>query len=318
MSIPDLSITVINHSNPDYLQECLRSVFREADGLTLEVIVIDNATNQRLVPELRAEFPQVQWLFNARSLGYSANHNQGLKLATGRYLCTLNDDTVVHEQALGKMVAYLDAHPEVGMLGPRLLNRDGTIQDSAYFFPSVKSVLISWLTLPGGLVRLKRQMIHPAQQGESAAEVDWVLGACQVITRAAYEKVGGLDEKLAPIVYYEDTDWGRSCHEAGFKTVYLPEARLTHYGGSSTGVDGAEGELRKMPMLRELSATCMRYFRKHHGFLVTLWLQLLFVFVTAWNLGMMGQSLLRRRLSAASFKNGLANAVFALKGALNP
>jgi N-acetylglucosaminyl-diphospho-decaprenol L-rhamnosyltransferase len=316
--VPDLSITVINHSNPEFLRDCLRSIFQESKEISLEVIAIDNATNQRLVPEIQAEFPQVRWLFNSRSQGYSANHNQGLRIATGRYLCTLNDDTVIHDKALAKIVAYLDKHPEVGMLGPRLLNRDGTIQDSAFYFPTVASTAFAWLSLPGGLMRLKRQHIHPAQYAESSAFVDWVLGACQVVTRAAYEKIGGLDEKLAPIVYHEDTDWGKSCQEAGFKVVYLPEARLTHYGGQSTGVDGAQGEIQPKPMLRELSATCLRYFRKHHGPLVALWLQVLFVFVFLWNLGMITQSYLRRRLSKTSFQNSRVNAVFALKGALKP
>lgn len=318
MATPDLSLTVINHANPEYLQECLRSIFRESEGITLEVFAIDNATDRRLVPEMQAEFPQVQWLFNTQRLGYSANHNQGLRLATGRYLCTLNDDIVIHEQALGKMVAYLDSHPEVGMLGPRLLNRDGSVQDSVYYFPTPRTTLIAWMSLPGGLARLKRRANHPGQQSESAVEVDWVLGACQVIRREVYDKIGGLDEKLAPIVYHEDTDWGRSVYEAGYKTVYLPEARLTHYGGSSTGIDGAEGEVKVMPMLQELSATCMRYYRKHHGPALVWAIQLGYVFVATWNLGMITQSYLRRRLSRGSFRSSLTNLRFALRGFWNP
>lgn len=119
---PDLTISLINHSNPEMLRDCMHSIYATTRDCTLDIWVVDNATNGRLVPEIQAEFPQVNWLFNSERLGFSANHNQVLRQASGRCVCILNDDTIMHEGALDTLVHYIDAHPRVGMAGAKLLN----------------------------------------------------------------------------------------------------------------------------------------------------------------------------------------------------
>ena len=108
---PDLTISIINHSNPQMLHECLRSLFAATHTASLDVWVVDNATGGAGVPEMQAAFPQVHWLFNEQRLGFSANHNQVLRQATGRYACILNDDIVVHDRAFDALLAYMDENP---------------------------------------------------------------------------------------------------------------------------------------------------------------------------------------------------------------
>ena len=143
----DVVVSVVNHSNPDLLADCLRSLHAATRAVSFEVWVVDNATGGRGVDEMRAEFPQVRWLFNAQRLGFSANHNQVLSQAHGRYYCVLNDDTVIYDRALDELVEYMDAHPRIGVAGPRLLNPDGTIQFSTFRFPGLVT-RAGWTVLP--------------------------------------------------------------------------------------------------------------------------------------------------------------------------
>ena len=175
--VPDVVVSVVNHSNPDLLSECLRSLHAATRAVSFEVWVIDNSTDRRGVEEMRTEFPQVRWLFNAQRLGFSANHNQVLSQARGRYYCVLNDDTVIHDRALDELVAYMDAHSQIGVVGPRLLNPDGTIQLSTFRFPRLATVLAGLCYLPRRLQRFKERGVDPAHFRDEPSEVDWVLGA---------------------------------------------------------------------------------------------------------------------------------------------
>lgn len=299
---PDLTISIINHSNPRMLHECLRSLFAATHRVSLDVWVVDNATGGAGVPEIRAEFPRVRWLFNEQRLGFSANHNQVLRQAIGHYSCILNDDMVVHDGAFDKLLAYMKGNPAVGMAGARLLNGDGSQQNCTFRFMTLWSELVGICLLPGPLNRLKTIALDPAQKGNSPALVDWVLGACVVVRAETLRQVGLLDSETFPIANNEEVDWCLRARRAGWQVAYCPEAVLTHFAGQSqkpatTGPD---------KMRVEMHRTRIAFFRKHYGLSATSLLRLIYLATLPWNMAMLSQSAWRGKITPEHRRNALA------------
>ena len=287
---PDLTISLINHSNPALMRECLRSLFAATHDTRLDVWVVDNATGGAGVPEMQAEFPQVRWLFNAARQGFSANHNQVLCRAEGRYACILNDDTIIHNGAFDTLVRYMDENPQVGMAGARLLNTDGTPQDCTFRFMTLWSELVGICLLPGPLNALKTVGLHPAQAQDQPATVDWVLGACLVVRDTTLQQIGLLDSKLSPIANTEEVDWCYRACQAGWQVAFCPAAVLTHYGGQSQKLATPGPDKFRVEMHR----TRIAFFRKHYGAFQTFLLRLIYLVTLPWNTVMLSQSAVRK------------------------
>lgn len=300
--LPDLTLSLINHSNPTLLRECLRSLFAATHDTCLDVWVVDNATGGANVSEMQTEFPQVHWLFNAERQGFSANHNQVLRRAEGRYACILNDDTVIHDGAFDALVRYMDENPQVGMAGARLLNADGTLQNCTFRFMTLWSEFVGICLLPGPLNVLKTVGLDPAQAQDRPAIVDWVLGACLVVRDTALQQVGLLDSVLSPIANTEEVDWCYRARRAGWQVAYCPAAVLTHYGGQSQK-SAATGPDR---MRIEMHRTRIAFFRKHYGVLQTCLLRFIYLTTLPWNVVMLSQSAIRKTITSAQRRNALA------------
>ena len=298
----DLTISIINHSNPQMLQECLRSLFAATHTVSLDVWVVDNATGGAGVPEMQAAFPQVHWLFNEQRLGFSANHNQVLRQATGRYACILNDDMVVHDGAFDTLVAYMDENPKVGMAGARLLNGDGTQQNCTFRFMTLWSELVGICFLPGPLNALKTVGLDPAQNGTAPALVDWVLGACVVVRDEALRQVGLLDDVLSPVANTEEVDWCFRARRAGWQVAYCPAAVLTHFGGQSQKPAATGPDKMRVEMYR----TRIAFFRKHYGLAPMLLLRAIYLTTLPWNAAMLSQSTWRKTITPTHRRNALA------------
>ena len=299
---PDLTVSLINHSNPALLHECLRSLFAATHDTCLDVWIVDNATDGAGVPAMQEEFPQVRWLFNTDRQGFSANHNQVLCQATGRYACILNDDTVIHDGAFDTLVKYMDANPQVGMAGARLLNRDGTQQNCTFRFMTLWSELVGICLLPGPLNVLKTVGLDPAQAQDRPAAVDWVLGACLVVRDTALQQIGLLDSELSPIANTEEVDWCYRARRAGWQVAYCPAAVLTHYGGQSQKLAASGPDKFRVEMYR----TRIAFFRKHYGAFQTLLLRLIYLATLPWNAAMLSQSALRKTITHEHRRNALS------------
>ncbi|MEM6334673.1 MAG: glycosyltransferase family 2 protein [Planctomycetota bacterium] len=271
MAAPDLAISIINHSHPELLGDCLRSIQQSTREISHRVWVVDNATDGRMVDELRREFPEARWLFNEERRGFSYNHNRVLAAADARHYCVLNDDTVLHDGCLDRLVGFLDARPAVGMVGPRTLNADGTIQDSVFRDKTVGSEWASrarpwgWQrneeAANAGLRRVKPG-VDAAQYVGEPASVDWLLGACLVIRGEALRAVGPLDDELSPIATAEDTDWCmrvRAAEGGRWGVWFVPQAEMTHLGGQSLKEGGS------LWSLRENRRCTAALFAKHYG-----------------------------------------------------
>jgi len=261
-STATLSIIIVNYNTCDLLKQCLASVYADieegSNGIVAEVIVVDNASGDGSAAMVRSLYPQVSLIESGANLGYGGGANLGLKTARGRYLMLLNSDTIVLEGALRQLVAFMDAHPDAGACGPRLLNPGSSLQRSAFRFPTLAQVALDLFPIFPRLVDTtlngRYQQDNPANQQPFA--VDFTLGAAFVVSRAAYECTGGFDADF--FMYAEEVDWAMRIHAAGYHYYSVPAARVVHYAGQS---------VKSAPrrMFYELHHSRALLYRKHYS-----------------------------------------------------
>ena len=250
----DLSIVIVNWNTRDLLRDCLASVFQGLGPLKAEVIVVDNASTDGSVAMLRAEFPQVLLIENDHNLGFAAGNNVALRRVTGRHVLLLNTDTLVRHQVLPEAVAWLDLHPAVGVMGPRVLNADGTVQPSCSAFPSLGHLAMQTLGLTR-IAGLDRYRMTGWDRG-SERRVAVISGAAMFVRSAAMAEVGLLDEAF--FFYGEETDWCHRFGQAGWEVVFAPIPEIVHFG------NGAAGKLNHRRDVLMTEGTT-RLHRKHGG-----------------------------------------------------
>jgi GT2 family glycosyltransferase len=230
-----MSIVVLTWNGKDLLLDCLESLDREirsrsdAERLETEVLVVDNGSRDGSVEAVRERFPWVELIALPRNIGFAAGNNAGLRKARGRIVVLLNNDTVVLRDGLERCARYLEAHPDVGVVGPQLLHPDGRKQNSIHNFPSLVTELIPKVVLE---ILLPRRFPSKRFQHREPLDVDAVLGACLVVREEVVESVGPLPEDY--FFFLEETDWCFRIRRAGWRIVHLPEARLIHIHGAGT------------------------------------------------------------------------------------
>jgi len=258
MPPPDLSVCIVNWNTRTDLEQALTSVLDTEPSLALEVVVLDNASRDGSAEMVRSRFPGVALLRSSENLGFARGYNRAAGEAAGRHLLMLNPDTVVYAGALDKMVAFLDSHPKAGAVGPRLLNRDGTLQFSCRRFPRPMAAIFRNTVLgrlaPGN--RFTRGYLMADWDHNAVREVDWVSGAAICIRRDTWHEVGGFDEGF--FMYAEDMDWCLRAYQAGWRIYYLPEAVIVHrIGGGS--------DQRPAAMVLAFHRSMARFYRKHYA-----------------------------------------------------
>ncbi len=277
---PDLSIIIVSWNVCDLLRDCLHAVFAGQGELTLQVIVVDSYSADDTVAMITAEFPQVEVVACTENVGFPRGNNIGLERANGRFLLLLNPDTVVHGDALTTMVNYMEANPQVGMVGAQLLNGDGSIQSSRRRFPTLKTAFFesTWLEPYAPRAILDDYYAADLPDGKTAV-VDWVMGACMFTRPEVVAQVGGMDE--AYFMYSEELDWCRRIHEAGWQIVYLPTAQVTHLVGKSSEQAVVQRHIN-------FNRAKLRYFRKYHGRFAAGCLRLFLLLGYVWQMGVEG------------------------------
>jgi N-acetylglucosaminyl-diphospho-decaprenol L-rhamnosyltransferase len=255
--VVDLTVIIVNWNVRDLLRRCLLSIL-DPPHSNLEIVVVDNASSDGSIDMVRTEFPGVHLVVNNQNRGFTAANNQGLGVSRGRYLLLLNPDTEVVGDALTIMLSYMDAHPDVGTLGPKLLYPDGSLQPSRRRFPTFATALLESTVFqewwPENRTLRRYYMADTAD--DAVQPVDWVVGACLLVRRQAYEQVGGLDEGY--FMYSEELDWCKRLKAAGWEVVYLPSATIIHHEGKSSEQVIASRHIH-------FQSSKVRYFRQHHG-----------------------------------------------------
>jgi len=277
----DLSIVIVNWNVRDLLRRCLHSISNlQPPPSGLEMIVVDNASTDGSVQMVRTEFPGVHTIANTENRGFPAANNQGIAVAQGRHVLLLNPDTEVVGDALTTMVGFADAHPDVGMVGPQLLNPDGSVQSSRRRFPTLATAFFesTWLQ-PYAPRRLLERYYVLNRPDDAVQDVDWLYGAALMARREAIAQVGPLDERF--FMYSEELDWCRRFREADWRVVYLPAAQIIHHGGKSSE--------QVLPAHHiHFQTSKVRYFRKYHGPFAAEALRLFLLGNYVWQLGLEG------------------------------
>jgi len=254
----DISIIIASWNAKDFLAQCLASIYDTIRQFNFEVLVIDNDSLDGSPELVEARFPQVKLIRTGMNVGFAKANNIGMKESRGRYLCLVNSDIKLLSGGVDVMVSYMEDHPEVGMVGPRVLNPDLSLQRSYEDCPTYWSALCRALALDtvfprsklfGGCDTLFTEDLSPRR-------IDVLRGCFWVVSRQAVCEVGLLDESF--FIYDEDTDWCQRFALAGWKVMYIPEAQVIHYEGGSS----SNAPIRLYIQLRQSTFV---YWKKHHG-----------------------------------------------------
>jgi GT2 family glycosyltransferase len=250
----DLSIIIVNWNTSDLLRDCLATVMAGLGALQCEVFVVDNASTDTSLAMLASEFSSVITIANPRNLGFAAANNVALEQALGRHVLLLNTDTLVHATVLPDAVEWLDTHPQVAVMGPRILNRDGSVQVSSTSFPTLGNLIRQTLGLTR-FARLDTYRMASWDRTETRA-VDVISGCAMFVRRSAMQSVGLLDDSF--FFFGEETDWCRRFADAGWQVVFAPVGQITHFGG---------GSVKRLNHLRDIMLTegTVRLHAKHGG-----------------------------------------------------
>ncbi len=231
----DLSVIIITWNSEKWIKNCLDSVLAHSYNLKIEVIVVDNFSQDKTVEVLKTYGAKIMLIQNSLNLGYAKGCNQGLKIAQGNYFMLLNPDTEVTKNSLNKMFLFMEQNLQVGALGPQLLDFEGKIQPSCRRFPNYKLLLWEF----SGLSRLfsKSRVFGRWKMGDfdfrSTKEVDQPMGSALLVRKKVIQQVGLMDERFS--MFYNDVDLCKRIQQAGWKIYFNPEAKIYHFKGASTG-----------------------------------------------------------------------------------
>jgi len=268
----DLSFLIVSWNVADLLATCLETILAGQGALSIEILVVDSASRDHTVALLRERFPQVTVLPQSDNVGYTRGNNIALAAAQGRYLFLLNPDTEIIGAALPTLVRYLDAHPDVGIVGPHTYNSDRTTtQSTRRRFPTPALAFFESTVLQAHAPQalLDRFYVNDGQPETTTREVDWVQGSALLARREVYAQIGGLDEGY--VMYSEELDWCKRAKDAGWRVVFLGEAHIVHHGGKSTEQVAARSHIY-------FQQSKIRYFRKYHGALIAHILRIFLLF----------------------------------------
>ncbi|MBN1806107.1 MAG: glycosyltransferase family 2 protein [Sedimentisphaerales bacterium] len=258
MSIIDVSVIIVSWNTQDILRNCLKSIYEQDCDISIEVIVIDNASTDGSAEMVKENFPQAILIENSENRGFATANNQGITEAKGRYVLLLNSDTVILDNSVEKTISFADAHPEAAVIGCRVLNPDLTLQPTCFMFPSILNMVLSstylYKIFPKSRFFGREQMTWWDRSDTRQVEV--VTGCFMFVRREAIEQVGTMDEQF--FMYGEETDWCYRFKQANWKIMFTPSAEIIHLGGQSSAQ-------LKLKMILQLRASILYFIAKNRG-----------------------------------------------------
>jgi GT2 family glycosyltransferase len=244
----EVTVSIVNHSNRELLLECLAALREHAAGLPVEIVVLDNASDDGSVEAVRAAFPHVRVIAQGHRAGFAANHNAVIAATEAPYVFVLNDDAMVTPGCLELLLGELRSDPSVGAVAPRIVSPDGTRQQTAWRFPTPAASVLFAASL-GRLGIVQSDVEH-------AASVDSVSGCAVLLRREALDSAGAFDDGF--FMYLEDMDLCLRLARSGYSTRLVPGATVVHHSGQSTS-GASDARVNEYWRSRE------RYWHKHHG-----------------------------------------------------
>jgi len=254
----DISFVIVSWNARDYLGRCLGSLRPAVSGLRSEVIVVDNSSSDGSSQMVRDEHPDARLICNDYNAGFARANNQGIEVSNGNYLCLINSDVEVFPDSVRILIDHMDAHPEVGIIGPKVLNTDLSLQHSCRTLPTCRDALFRALkldtTFPRSSFFGRHQMMN--WDYSEIREVGILSGCFWMIRRSALLQTGLLDTRF--FFYGEDMDFCRRFHSNGWKVVFYPGAQIVHHGGASSSKEPARFWI-------EMQRANLQYWLKHNG-----------------------------------------------------
>lgn len=266
----DVAVVVVNYKMKADIERCFTSLFVDLDASTLavKVVVVDNDSHDCVDEFLRGKFPQVSCIKQTKNNGFGAAQNVGLRSVEAKYYFVLNPDTYFFPggRVIQRMFAYMEEHPRIGILGPKIVYPDGSLQYSCYRFPTFWQPIFS-RTHFGQRGRGKKVNDHALMKDfdhKKTRPVDWVMGSAMFVRGAALKQVGLFDERFR--MYYEDSDWCRRMWEASWPVYYVHDMLLEHvHGRGSAKVPGIFRALVKNKLARVHLISWLKYMWKWRG-----------------------------------------------------
>jgi hypothetical protein len=246
-----VDVVIVTYNSAQTIADCLAAL--DTNGLPGGVTVVDNASSDGTAALVAERFPGTKLIANPVNEGFARGANRGLRETRSEFALLLNPDAEVRPDAIRALLTFAERRPRAALIGPRLLNPDGSLQHSCFRFPNLRMVLTGFFGLlpldspANGRYRLE-EYAQPHQ-------VEHLLGACLLIRRAAAEQVGLLDEGY--YMYFEETDWCYRTHQAGWENWYCPDATVIHHGAHSTSREPER-------MSAEFHRSQARFYRKHY------------------------------------------------------
>ncbi len=270
-----LLVAIVNYRTPDLVIHCLQSLAAEVSQLHAQVVVADNASGDGSVAKIQGAIAAAGWQSWAtvlpleRNGGFAYGNNRIIQPALAAvpppdYVLLLNPDTQTYPGTLKMLLDFMGAHPDVGIVGSRLEGADGRPQHSAFRFPSFWSELDQAFAL-GILTQLLSRWVITQPITPDPIPTDWVSGAAMMVRREVFESVGYMDEGY--FLYFEEVDFCRQAQQQGWPCWYVPQSRVIHFVGQSSGINNPKYARRQLPQYWFDSR--LRYFLKHHGWLYT-------------------------------------------------
>ena len=261
----DLSVVITSYKNPELLRLCIDSIKKEVQGILYEIIVADSATEEDTDLMMREEYPEIKFFSHAENVGFQKLVTMGIQGSLGAFILFLNGDIIVTKESVEKLFYYLKEHLGVGMIGPKLLNFNGTFQYSCFRFYRPMTILYR-RTFLGRLPFGKKHLdwfLMKDKHHDKTMEVDWLMGSALMMRRSAIEKVGLMDSRF--FMYMEDVDWCRRFWENDLKIVYYPQSQMYHYHGKGSGKGNILSSLlfNRLTWIHIVSA--VKYFNKYRG-----------------------------------------------------
>lgn len=260
----DLSIIILNYKTKGLLKQSLRGILGEHLGLNYEIIVVDNNSNDGSVEMMRQDYPRVRLIVAPQNVGFSAGMNLGIAKAAGKYILVLNTDVALFSKAVMALFQYLETHPQVGIAVPRLINPDGTSQQSTFLFPTffVAGLRRTPLgKLPWAKKTLRRFLMSDWDR-QDTRPVGWAIGACLLIRADVLRQVRGFDERY--FLYVEDTDLCRQFWQAEYEVHFVHTAEMVHFHKRESAENPGVSGIFSYPTRLHIRSW-LKYFQKYRG-----------------------------------------------------
>ena len=261
-----LSIAINNYRNPELLKLCIDSIKKNVLNIEYELIVADCETQEETEIIMREDYPDVKFFSFEKNAGFQVVFNKGIKESKGDYILLLNGDIIITPQSVEKLLSYIRENPEVGMVGPKLLNFNGTLQYSCFHYYTPLTIVyrrISFLQRFGFVKKHLNWFSMKDYDHKTPKEADWLMGSAMLVSKKSVEKVGPMDSRF--FMYMEDVDWCRRFWENGFKVVYYPLSVMNHYHGKGSDKGGFFYSIFMNKLTWVHIESAVKYFWKYRG-----------------------------------------------------